>query len=758
VASHSELADNLASSLPAPAGDAIRQARSRGGQVEDADVSDLPSPLREPPWTRARNAAAPREVRLAPIDVPERIDWGPGQQARWDSTARAHPTSDGESAALAKIQLSQRPELPRGGGHLATTILELSEPNALRVMETGRLDGLNWYYPVAPALLARYEVRAIPGLMRYAELDPISALGAFEPVASTRIAPLAADALVRLKKGRPLAKAWLERFPEHAAAGLIPIAIGPAGKAREAAGLALRYVASRGHDAVVRDVARRCGSECENAVAEVLAVDPLLELPAKLPKLPSFWQPAGLPRPRLASGKAIPLAAMDTLGTMLAFSPPDDPYPGIVQVREACDRASLAAFAWELFQAWMLAGAPSKESWAFTALGILGDDECARKLTAMVRQWPGEGGHARAVVGLEVLARIGTDVALMHLHGIAQKVPFKGLQTKAREKIDEIAEARGLTADELADRLVPDLGLDEDGSLTLDFGPRSFRVGFDESLKPFVLDGTGKRVADLPKPAKSDDAEKAKGAAETWKVLKKDARTIASSQILRLELAMCAQRRWEQDVFQRFLLEHPLVVHLVRRLVWGACDADGRLVSTFRVAEDRTLADENDAAFALPAAARVGIPHRIELGDVQAARWGQVLGDYEIIQPFAQLSREVFAPTADQAKATSLEVVKGHKVPTGKVLGLDARGWRRGPPQDAGVVCWYEKPLADGTSIHLELSGIYTGMIADSPEQELGEAVIMEDGTWDRSGCRSFGDLGPVVFSELLRDLQSLRA
>jgi hypothetical protein len=210
-------------------------------------------------------------------------------------------------------------------------------------------------------------------------------------------------------------------------------------------------------------------------------------------------------------------------------------------------------------------------------------------------------------------------------------------------------------------------------------------------------------------------------------------------------------------VFQRFVLEHPLVVHLVRRLVWGAYDTDGRLISTFRVAEDRTLADESDAAFALPAAARVGIPHRLELGDAQAGRWGQVLGDYEIIQPFAQLSRDVFAPTADQANATSLEIVKGLKVPTGKVLGLDARGWRRGPPQDAGVVCWYEKPLGDGTSIHLDLSGIYTGMIADSPEQELGEVAILQDGSWDRKASRSFGGLGPVVFSELLRDLQSLR-
>jgi predicted DNA-binding WGR domain protein len=759
VASEPQLAGEAEASLSSAAREVVCQARDRGARVEEADPAELPPVLREPPWTRPRPRATSREVGVDPLEIDERLDWAAGQRQLWDTTASwARQTPEAEAQALGQIAKSRAIQTAAPWQNASCIlILQLSEKNALAVMETDRFEGFSWYYPIARVLLARYELRALRGLLRYAAFDPIGALEAFEPVASVRVAPLMADALVRLKKGRPLAKAWLARFPEHAAAGLIPAAVGAPGKVRDAAGAALRYIASRGHEGVVRDVAARYGGECPAAVEDVLAYDPLFDLPAKLPKLPAFWQPAGLPRPRLATGKGLPLAAMDAMGTMLAFSRADEPYAGVVQVREACQAPSLAAFGWELFQAWMLAGAPSKESWAFSALGALGDDECARKLTALVRQWPGEGGHARAVTGLEVLARIGTDVALMHLHGIAQKVPFKGLQTKAREKIDEIAEARGLTAEELGDRLVPDLGLDDDGSLTLDFGPRAFRVGFDESLKPYVLDATGKRVVDLPKPGKSDDAEKAKAAVETWKALKKDVRTIASSQILRLELAMCAQRRWTVDVFQRFLVGHPLLVHLVRRVVWGTFEEGGRLASAFRVAEDRTLADENDAAYTPPAGALVGIPHALEFGEEPTARWGQVLGDYEIIQPFPQLSRETFTPTAEQQQAISLPTVKGLKVPTGKVLGLDARGWRRGAPQDAGVVCWYEKPLGDGAAIHLDLSGIYTGSIADSPEQELGDVVVQQEGTWGAESRRAFGALPPVVFSELLRDLNSLR-
>ena len=61
-------------------------------------------------------------------------------------------------------------------------------------------------------------------------------------------------------------------------------------------------------------------------------------------------------------------------------------------------------FAWALFQRWQAAGYPAKESWALDALALLGDDETVRRLTPMIRAWPGEGGHARAVAGLDVLA------------------------------------------------------------------------------------------------------------------------------------------------------------------------------------------------------------------------------------------------------------------------------------------------------------------------------------------------------------------
>jgi hypothetical protein len=431
-------------------------------------------------------------------------------------------------------------------------------------------------------MLATHGLAVLPGLVAMVRSKPTENLSYAQNYGAAELAMPAARAFAKLKTLRAEGRAWLLKYPEHAACGLIAPALGKAGEARDCAGSALRLLQANGHEALLLDVAGRYGKpEVVEALRAVLDESPLDRFPTKRAKLPEFWQPRGWRRPTLANGKALPDEALDHLGQMLTFPTNEEIYGGIAVVKEACDAGSLAEFAWDAFTAWLEAGGPSKEGWALTMLGQFGNDDTARKLTPFIRAWPGEAAHARAVTGLDVLAAIGSDVALMLLNGIAQKVKFKGLQDKAREKIDAIAEARGLSTEELEDRLAPDLGLDEQGTMRLDFGPRAFKVGFDETLKPYVRETTGgdgvdgARLPDLPKPKKTDDAELSKEAVERFKLLKKDARTIASQQLLRLEVAMCARRRWTPEVFRIFLVEHPLVRHIVQRLIWGVYEVEG---------------------------------------------------------------------------------------------------------------------------------------------------------------------------------------
>jgi hypothetical protein len=223
---------------------------------------------------------------------------------------------------------------------------------------------------------------------------------------------------------------------------------------------------------------------------------------------------------------------------------------------------------------------------------------------------------------------------------------------------------------------------------------------------------------------------------------------------------MCAGRRWEQDVFRQFFVSHPLVQHLARRLVWGVYDGKGKLKSTFRVAEDGTFADRRDDALSLPARTVVGIPHALELEGRVSREWENIFADYELLQPFDQIARPTTAPTTKEKTARTLDRAKGVEIPTGKLRGMESYGWQKGSPQDAGGIYEMVKPIPGGT--HEALLSFEPGILAGGQDfddqQTLGDVVVRKRGTWDQKGRMKLGELDPIVFSELVRDLEKLMA
>ncbi|MEO6090285.1 MAG: DUF4132 domain-containing protein [Umezawaea sp.] len=746
--------DLVAAVLPDLADDpraAVERAMAEEGPVPDAPAELLPPVLLAPPWTVERAAAKPVVVEGLASTAARGFAWAPGEREVWAKAFGDYYWPD----VVVPIWRVAVHRLFHGGiRHHEQPALVLNAPEHLVRHRLAEWDpemwsAMDWARP----LVARFELDALPVALRIAKANPSAAAEVLLPFACDEVAELMADWLARLKSVHAVAVAWFVRHPETAVRALLPAALGKPGKARRHAEGALRLIAARGHAEVLRRVATEHGEPVADAVVALIAADPLDQLPAKMPVVGGWADPALLPRIRLRDRRhALPTAAAGHLLMMLALSKPDDVYLGVELVREICDPESLARFAWAVFEAWRADGTPPKDGWVLPAQGLLGDDDTVRALAPVVRAWPGEGGHAKAVTGLGVLAAIGSDVALAHLNGIAQKAQFGGLKARAREMIEQVAANLGLTGEQLADRLVPDFGLDEAATLVVDYGPRRFVVGFDEQLKPYVVDSDGKRRKDLPKPGAKDDQELAPAEHKRFGTLKKDVRTVAADQIRRFEAAMVSRRRWPAEEFRTLFAGHPLLWHVVRRLVWITEDGLG-----FRLAEDRTVADVHDDVVELAEDAVVGIAHPLDLGE-SLDGWAEVFADYEILQPFPQLGRPVHALTEDERTATALKRFQDAKVPVGKLLGLTNKGWQRGQPQDAGVECWITRPLPDGGSVVVNLDpGIAVGVVTMFEEQKLTDVWLNDrGGEWHRRGGRAFGELDPITASEVLADLTSL--
>jgi hypothetical protein len=462
----------------------------------------------------------------------------------------------------------------------------------------------------------------------------------------------------------------------------------------------------------------------------------LASVPEAVAKLPAFFDIDALARPRLREGTPLPGDAVRALGEMLRFSPLTHPYAGLARVREACDAESLEAFALDVLARWREAGEPTHDVWAFETCGKIGGDACAREIAARVRAWARDGEPrdvAYAQKGCAVLVAIGSETSRLMLEDLARGAVQGWLRRDASVALG--GEERPFDDVEAP---VPDVGFDPDGSATLDTGKRVYRLALDEALTPVLVDEVGARVASFPRAKKDDDAKKHAAAKERFASIVKDAKIVARFQVSLLERMMCTQRTFTGHAFKQRFLEHPFLRHLGRRVVWRASVGD------FRIAEDGTFANAKDDHVTL-GEEPVGVAHPITMSEEERTAWIARFADYQIVQPFAQLGRELFRSTPGEIGERAIARAVDAKTTRGRLFQLGRREWRadfRRPD-----VTEYQKEFPCGAAARLEV----TPPVTQGGTGDQAFTITLAQCTY------ALDHLPPIDYSELMRDLDYAR-
>jgi hypothetical protein len=574
------------------------------------------------------------------------------------------------------------------------------------------------------------------------------------------------------------ALSWLVANPEIVAEALTPIALGSNGKSK----LALKYLR--------RMVSMQQIAPLEGVMASLSEADKarfcseVLEFhQSSAPELDKHNTPEWLAEAMAQQGKGTKTSSVDWVDilalpnlqlagmrlnseqikhVLIALRGNNKAF--IEQLKQHFSRQELDDFVWNVYENWEEAGAPPKDIWALNALGHLGGDAVVLKLSPLIKKWPGESKAKRAQVGISILQQIGSDTALMQINNIAQKIRFNGLKKFAWEAMDAIAKSRGFSQTELEDRIIPDGGLDEDGSRVFDFGSRKFTFVLSSDMKAMIREESGKLRDNLPKAIKTDDAALAAQAEADWKLIKKQIREVAKSQAERLENAMISQRRWALQDFKLLFVQHPLMFHIVRLLLWGAYDEKGKLLQIFRVDENRNFVDSDDEPVDSNDFKQVGVIHVMEVDSASQQTWGEILSDYELIPPFQQLGRKVSTLESGEENARMMTRFAPYKVePVVMVSILEKSGWQRGAAQDAGMYYSHAKyyPFANLTAF-VRYYGVPMGYW-DFDKQGI-DACFFVKGEHRPEGYSEhkeaemlpLKDIPPVVLSETLRILHAI--
>lgn len=351
------------------------------------------------------------------------------------------------------------------------------------------------------------------------------------------------------------------------------------------------------------------------------------------------------------------------------------------------DCNSHAEFARDLFNHFIEGKAETKNGWVLFYCSIYGGDAVVDLLVSAVNLFVSRSRGEFAGVVVKALSLNSSNRALVVIEEMSRKFKHKTVKKVALSSMDTMARRLNISPEQLADRVVPNFGFDDEFKRVFDYGNRQFNVYLTVNLSFKIVDETGKVIKNLPKVGAKDDAETAQASIDEFKAMKKELAATIKTQSERLELAMLTGRNWSYDEYFNVFVKNPIMNRFATCLVWGVY-SNNELIETFRYMEDGSFnsVDEEDVTFKEGIKGiNICLVHPIELSEELLSKWKKQLADYEIIQPILQLNRSCFY--AQNSDLSKLEIAfdedECYNKNSLKTKLLEA-GWETGAVEDGG--------------------------------------------------------------------------
>ena len=351
------------------------------------------------------------------------------------------------------------------------------------------------------------------------------------------------------------------------------------------------------------------------------------------------------------------------------------------------------------------AGSAVKAKGVLAVAGACCGPAAAAPVEQYLKTWYGyRAAQCKALI--RMLAWVEHPAAIQLVLSVANRFRTAGIRKEADAVAAALADRKSWTRDELADRTIPTAGLDENGRAVLDTGARQLTVNLTADLDLELANPDGKGLKAFPAQRQDEQEEAYKKAKAAFTAAKKELSAVLRLQKDRLYEAMCTERAWAIDDWDRFLHRHGIVGRYCQKLVWAAFKGQ-TLLTTFRPLEDGTLSGVDDAAAAVPADATVRVAHAYSIPAELAQKWIAHLADYKVEPLFQQFGRAPYALNEETSRQTQIEDFKGCLIEAFKLRGAATKlGYSRGQAEDGGVFMLYSKQFSTlGLQANIEFTG-----------------------------------------------------
>ena len=350
---------------------------------------------------------------------------------------------------------------------------------------------------------------------------------------------------------------------------------------------------------------------------------------------------------------------------------------------------------------------------------------------------------------IDAVATSNDPLIIQLLLSLSRRYRTASVQEKARGLVAQIAQRNGWSADELADRTIPTAGMDETGTLVLEYGERTFTAKLDPQQKLVLFNPDGKEIKALPAARKTDNEEQTKEAKKLLTSSKKELKQVIELQTARLYESMCAERAWATSDWQEYIQTHPIMRCLIERLVWMEVK-DDQVLNVFRPSDDGSLLNLEDDEVELTSDSTIKLAHAARISEDARKGWIAHFKDYKVKFLFSQMEHKI--PELDLT-LNEINDRKGWVTDTYTLRGvLTKMGYQRGQAEDGGSFSHYYKHFSSlDFYVYIEFSGSYV------PEENIPAVLYTlsfeksQQSSWNRNYIE-LKNIPPILLAESYAD------
>lgn len=234
----------------------------------------------------------------------------------------------------------------------------------------------------------------------------------------------------------------------------------------------------------------------------------------------------------------------------------------------------------------------------------------------------------------EAIALSGSKKGLGLVYEASRKFKQASVKNTCSYILEDITKKLGISKEAFADKIIPDFDFNKEGIRIIESDDKKFKITLKSDFTISIFDEIkNKEYKTLPKDFPSvPKKELSKLKSEINKMLK--------TQSERLQLVLMDGRKWTLKDWKEIFFDNPFMKAFAVKLIWGVYDKDDKLLSSFRYMEDGSFNNADDEEISINDDALITLLSPIETDNTTIEKWKNQLADYEIVQPFNQLSLE----------------------------------------------------------------------------------------------------------------------